>query len=170
MTLLQSGDLFSPFGRGGMDTSDGWCNAPPIFSFSCQKKKRKRAVHGPKEKKKYAPCGGRGDAQGVPLFLRMSPARGVVRAGVWRSSNGLPPFFAAAHLAVGGGCPPFSGTALLSIDHRRGRRPRRPVPQGFAAYGGGIPLAGARRPVSPEPPYDSWPVPHLWQITIIWES
>ena len=36
-----------------MDTSDGWCNAPPIFSFSCQKKKRKRAVHGPKEKKKY---------------------------------------------------------------------------------------------------------------------
>ena len=39
-----------------MDTSDGWFIAPPIFSFSCQKKKRKRAVHGPKEKKKYGGC------------------------------------------------------------------------------------------------------------------
>ncbi len=136
MTLLQSGDLFSPFGRGGMDTSDGWCNAPPIFSFSCQKKKRKRAVHGPKEKKKYAPCGGRGDAQGVPLFLRMSPARGVVRAGVWRSSNGLPPFFAAAHLAIGGGCPPFSGTALLSADH---------------FHSGNIPVEGKPLLVGPDP-------------------
>nr|WP_325306888.1 hypothetical protein [uncultured Oscillibacter sp.] len=52
MALLQSGGCCSPFGRGGLDTSDGWFIAPPIFSFSCQKKKRKRAVHGPKEKKK----------------------------------------------------------------------------------------------------------------------
>ncbi len=27
------------------------CIAPPIFSFSVAQKKRKRAVHGPKEKK-----------------------------------------------------------------------------------------------------------------------
>ena len=38
---------------GEISHEDGWCFAPPIFSFSRQKKKRKRAVHGPKEKKKY---------------------------------------------------------------------------------------------------------------------
>ncbi len=31
----------SPLRARGMDTSDGWCNAPPTFSFSCQKKKQR---------------------------------------------------------------------------------------------------------------------------------
>ena len=41
----------------------------------------------------------------------------------------------------------------LSTDRtaRRGRRPASAV-GGFAAYGGGVPLAGVRRPVPPEPP------------------
>ena len=43
-------------GGGDFSHEDGWSFAPPIFSFSCQKKKRKRAVHGPKEKKKYGGC------------------------------------------------------------------------------------------------------------------
>ncbi len=57
----------------------------PHFLFFFQKKKRKRAVHGPKEKKKYRPCGGdegRGTRKRCFLRVRMSPARGVVQAGV----------------------------------------------------------------------------------------
>ena len=84
-----------------MDTSDGWCNAPPIFSFSCQKKKRKRAVHGPKEKKKDRPCGGakdggraRGASSGYACLL---PAAWCGR-GFWWLTNGLSPLFAAANL------------------------------------------------------------------------
>ena len=45
--LRRSGGVgdFSPLGAGPF--------APPIFSFPYQKEKRKRAVHGPKEKRKY---------------------------------------------------------------------------------------------------------------------
>jgi hypothetical protein len=46
------GLLLALAGGGDYSHEDGWSFAPPIFSFSCQKKKRKRAVHGPKEKKK----------------------------------------------------------------------------------------------------------------------
>ena len=45
---------------------------------------RKRAVHGPKEKRKYGPCGGtedEGTRRRCFLRVRMSYARGVVRAG-----------------------------------------------------------------------------------------
>ena len=28
----ERGSLYSPFGRGGLEVSDGWCNAPPISS------------------------------------------------------------------------------------------------------------------------------------------
>ena len=43
-------------------------------------------MHGPKEKRKYGPCGGTGDEETRRrcfLRVRMSIARGVVRAGVW---------------------------------------------------------------------------------------
>ena len=50
---IVGGIILALAGGAKLATSGGWCNAPPIFSFSCQKKKRKRAVHGPKEKKKY---------------------------------------------------------------------------------------------------------------------
>ena len=44
-----------------------------------------------------------------------------------------------------------------------GRTPCRGRPasavSGFAAYGGGVPFAGARRPVSPEPPCYPWTIP-----------
>ena len=54
MSAALKGEFFLALaGGGGFSHEDGWCFAPPIFSFSCQKKKRKRAVHGPKEKKKY---------------------------------------------------------------------------------------------------------------------
>ena len=66
-----------------------------------------------------------GGAQGVPPFLRMSSARSAVQAGVWMSSNRLPPLFAAANLEV-------ARLVRLSLSigrtFRRGRRPRRPVP------------------------------------------
>ena len=43
-------------------------------------------MHGPKEKRKYGPCGGTWDGgtrRRCFLRVRMSIARGVVRAGVW---------------------------------------------------------------------------------------
>ena len=61
----------------------------PLF---CEK--RECAVHGGREKT--------GPRKGYFLRVRMSPARGVVRAGVWRLSNRLSPLSAAANLAVGG--------------------------------------------------------------------
>ncbi len=82
----REGRIFPVPARGVVNShDDGWFIAPPIFSFSCQKKKRKRAVHGPKEKKKYVPARGRKtEARRACLrFLRMSSGRGVVRAGVW---------------------------------------------------------------------------------------
>ncbi len=39
-------------GRGDFSYPGSWSIAPPIFSFYSQYKKRKRAVHGPKEKNK----------------------------------------------------------------------------------------------------------------------
>ena len=76
----------------------------PLFSF--QKEKRKRAVHGPKEKRKYHPCGGARDGRTRLVcfrFLHKSPVRGVVLAGVWISSNRPAPLSAALALE---GAPP----------------------------------------------------------------
>ena len=68
----------------------------------------------------------RGRARSADGLIRMSPARGVVRAGVWRLSNRPPPLFAAAHLGVAGGRPLLGrgsvpsrspGTALLPVEY-----------------------------------------------------
>ena len=67
---------------GGLAASDGWCNAPPIFSFSAAQKKRKRAVHGPKEKKM------RGTARLGQRTGRIS-ARGRESTGGGRLRKGL---------------------------------------------------------------------------------
>ena len=63
--------LYSPFGRGGLAVSDGWSNAPPILSFA----KRENAPCTVEERK-------RGARKRRLLRVRMSPARGVVQAGV----------------------------------------------------------------------------------------
>ena len=73
--------------RAGENGYQRWLvHCTPHFLFFFQKKKRKRAVHGPKEKKKYRPCGGGDEGRGTRkrrfLRVRMSSARGVVRAGV----------------------------------------------------------------------------------------
>ncbi|WP_300765236.1 hypothetical protein, partial [uncultured Oscillibacter sp.] len=48
--------------RAGENGNQRWLvHCTPHFLFFFQKKKRKRAVHGPKEKKKYRPCGGTKD-------------------------------------------------------------------------------------------------------------
>ena len=52
--------------------------APPILSFA----KRENAPCTVEERK-------RGARKSVPPFFRMSPGRGVVRAGVWRLMQGL---------------------------------------------------------------------------------
>ena len=39
-------------GGGDFSHDDGWCNAPPFSLFGCAEK-RKRAVHGPKEKSRW---------------------------------------------------------------------------------------------------------------------
>ena len=54
-----------PGGRGGHQPFEGWSNAPPIFSFYSRNKKRKRAVHGPKEKNKGTRLRGRGGESGI---------------------------------------------------------------------------------------------------------
>ncbi len=64
------GAFTRPCGRGRLELSDGWCNAPPILSFA----KRENAPCTVEERK-------RGRAGACLRFLRMSPARGVVRAG-----------------------------------------------------------------------------------------
>ena len=69
--------------RAGENGYQRWLvHCTPHFLFFFQKKKRKRAVHGPKEKKKYRPCGGgrrTGDAQEVlpPGTHVFCPRRGA---------------------------------------------------------------------------------------------
>ena len=64
---LQGGDCARPCGRGGMDTSDGWCIAPPIFSFSSRRKRENGPCTVQKRKRSMRPAGDgrRGDAQEV---------------------------------------------------------------------------------------------------------
>ncbi len=85
-----------------------------------------------KEKRKYGPCGGTkdGGALSVPPFFYASfqPAAWCGR-GVWWLLNGLPSLFAAADAPVNG--------PVLCVRCWR-----------LAAYGGGVPLEGAWRPVS----------------------
>ena len=45
--------VYSPFGRGRIGDQRWLVQCTPHFLFFFQKKTRKRAVHGPKEKKKY---------------------------------------------------------------------------------------------------------------------
>ena len=71
-------------------------------------------------------------------------------AGVCSSPNGPAPLSAAADLVVVGMCPPFSGPSFSRQNTLCRGRPA-PAVGGFAAYGGGVPLAGARRPVPPRP-------------------
>ena len=59
------GAFARPDGRGGVATSDGWFIAPPIFSFHSRNEKRKRAVHGPKEKSKGTRLRGGGTVPAV---------------------------------------------------------------------------------------------------------
>ena len=69
--------------RAGENGYQRWLvQCTPHFLFFFQKKKRKRAVHGPKEKKKYRPCGGTKDGgtrKGVPPFFThvFCPRRGA---------------------------------------------------------------------------------------------
>ena len=76
-----------------------------LWAQSLFPSKRKRE-NGPctvQKRKRSTPCGGTGDegrARGSDGFLRMSPVRGVVRAGVWCLSNGLSLLSAAAALAL----------------------------------------------------------------------
>ncbi len=66
------GLLHALTGGGDFSHVDGWADAPPIFSFRLAEK-RKRAVHGPKEKR--APfwssrkCQGSVDGLGGDLLL-----------------------------------------------------------------------------------------------------
>ena len=69
-----------------MATSDGWSNAPPIFSFHSRMKRE----NGPcTVQKRKARGRGYGGAQGVPPVSGISSARGVVRAGVCPVKNRL---------------------------------------------------------------------------------
>ena len=86
---------------GGIGYQRWLVHCTPHFLFFFQKKKRKRAVHGPKEKKKYRPCGGtkdggrvRGASSGYACLL---PAAWCGR-GFWWLTNGLSSLFAAANL------------------------------------------------------------------------
>ena len=66
----------------------------PPFSLFLPEEKKKTGRARSKREKEVRPCGGTEDgsrARGSDRFLRMSPARGVVRAGVsrdeWTSSS-----------------------------------------------------------------------------------
>ena len=63
--LRGRGLLLALTGGGGFQPFGGWSNAPPIFSFYSRNKKRKRAVHGPKEKNKGTRLRGRGGESGI---------------------------------------------------------------------------------------------------------
>ena len=67
-----------------MDTSDGWFIAPPIFSFSSRRKRENGPCTVQKRKRSMRPAGdvGRETRKRCFLRVRMSPARGVVQAGV----------------------------------------------------------------------------------------
>ena len=128
------GDCTRPCGRGGLDTSDGWCIAPPIFSFPSRRKRENGPCTVQKRKGSITPAGGRKtEARKACLrFLRMFSAHGVVRAGVlavdawtvrtsslpltWLWTVGPAPW--SGHFPRD--CPSINRTSS------RGRRPRRP--------------------------------------------
>ena len=105
MALLQSGGCCSPFGRGGLDTSDGWFIAPPIFSFSSRRKRENGPCTVQKRKRSIAPAGGRrtGDAQGVlPFFTNVSSPRRSLSGGFGGCRKACPSLFAAADAPING--------------------------------------------------------------------
>jgi len=73
----------------------------PPFSLFGRAKKRKRAVHGPKEKKRF--YWGRRARLGAGFQVRMSLPAARCGRGFWRASNRRAPLSAAAALAVFGG-------------------------------------------------------------------
>ena len=79
--------LVSPSGGGfeGFSHEAGWCNAPPIFSFYSRNKKRKRAVHGPKEKNKGMRF--TGARLGLGNKTGMSLPAAQCKRGFWWASN-----------------------------------------------------------------------------------
>ena len=78
---------------------------------------------------------GTGDNAGMRLNDRRSrndPPRAIGLSGGCPMTNGPAPLSAAADLVVGGVCPPFSGSALLSVEHLVGPDPLvRPFLQGL---------------------------------------
>ena len=101
----QGEGFFRPFGRGGLDTSDGWCIAPPIFSFSSRRKRENGPCTVQKRKRSIAPAGGRrtGDAQGVlPFFTNVSSPRRSLSGGFGGCRKACPSLFAAADAPING--------------------------------------------------------------------
>ena len=118
--------------RAGRNGYQRWLvHCTPHFLFSFQKEKRKRAVHGPKEKRKYAPCGGRGTrgrARRASGFYACLLSAAWCGRGFWRLSNGPASLFAAAYLVQGesfqkmaaSGALPLIWYALKKKSGRRG--------------------------------------------------
>ena len=118
--------MYSPFGRGGLDTSDGWCIAPPIFSFSSRRKRENGPCTVQKRKRSIAPAGGHGtgDAQGVlPFFTNVSSPRRSLSGGFGGCRKACPSLFAAADAPING---PVGAAAL--------RPPLAALPLTAAAY------------------------------------
>ena len=128
MALLQSGVCCSPFGREGMDTSDGWCNAPPIFSFSSRRKRENGPCTVQKRKRRN------GDDTGARLndrrsrndFPRAIGLSGGLSFTEWTSSS----FRCRSSGGRGWMSAFFRDCPFIGRTSRRGRRPRRSVPPG----------------------------------------
>ena len=123
---LPGGGLFSPLRAGGLDTSDGWFIAPPIFSFSSRRKRENGPCTVQKRKRRIAPAGGRktGDAQGVPpFFTNVSFPRRSLSGGFGGCRKACPSLFAAADAPING---PVGAAAL--------RPPLAALPLTAAAY------------------------------------
>ncbi len=80
----------------GFSHDDGWCIAPPIFSFSSRRKRENGPCTVQKRKRSNWFLRWTRDAQAVLPVLRMPSARGSVLAGVWISTNGPAALSAAA--------------------------------------------------------------------------
>ncbi len=102
----------------------------PETNGPCTVQKRKRSIRG---------------SDGARLNDRRSRndfPRAIGLSGGCSSPNGPAPLFAAAHLVVGGNCTPFSGSTLLSIDHRVGAAAHGgPSPRNLHAIHGPSPWA-----------------------------
>ena len=109
--------MYSPLRAGGFSHDDGWFIAPPIFSFPSRRKRENGPCTVQKRKGSIAlrGTGDGGTRRRCFLRVRMSPARGVVRAGVWWLPNGRSSLFAAAYLAQGGSLPKMAASGALPL-------------------------------------------------------